>query len=513
MGIISTKKNLLKISLILIMVLSIILCIYTLSNYKSTTGVNPTHQNEIINFDFNRNTQHTNRNMQKKPQKNINSKNINARKNFGNKNRSSRYAPLLSIYLVLFIGLCILILYFTKYKNVKIADSNKKLVIFSILFLGLFLKISLSTVMEGHSGDLSLFKNWASTAANSFSNFYSNARSSDYPPLYIYILSIIGKLGSISSMSSYYTILLKLPSIIADVITGYLIYRIAKKHFSFESSMILSLFYIFNPAVFIDSTLWGQVDSFFTLIVMLAVFFISENKIILSSILFTCAVLMKPQGIIFLPVLFFELVKNKSVKLFIKSIISSLVTFLVIILPFSFNQDALWIFKLYSNTISEYPYASVNGFNFFYLLGGNYKESSTSFLLLNYSSWGLIAIVAITLFSWFMYAKSKNKNFAFCAALIQIAGVFTFSTGMHERYLFPALAFCILSSIYIKDKRFMILCLGYTLTIYINIYSILFRSIGTMNYVTSLLNIILFIYLIKIFVDKIKKTDVSINEI
>ncbi|MFC7441846.1 glycosyltransferase 87 family protein [Laceyella putida] len=102
----------------------------------------------------------------------------------------------------------------------------------------------------------------------------------------------------------------------ADIATAYLIYWLADKVLPSKISLLAAAFYIFNPAIFINSTFWGQVDSFFTLLVVLAVFMISEKKVSLSAGLFAAAVLMKPQGIIFLPVLFFELVRLKSVKHF-----------------------------------------------------------------------------------------------------------------------------------------------------------------------------------------------------
>ena len=278
-------------------------------------------------------------------------------------------------------------------------------------------------------------------------------------------------------ISPYFILLLKLPSIIADIATSYFIYRLARKYLSTEISILASVFYIFNPAIFIDSTFWGQVDSFFTFLVVLSVFLLSEKKIGFSAALFTAAVLMKPQGIIFLPVLLFELIRERNLKSFLKVAASALITALVIILPFSFNQDPLWIFKLFSNTISEYPYASVNAFNFFSLLGANYTSNSATLLVFSYHTWGMIFIVIITAFSWFIYIKGNNRIFASVSALLQIVGVFTFSAGMHERYLFPAVALSILAFIYTRDKRLLILSMGLSATSYANIYSVLFWSV------------------------------------
>jgi Gpi18-like mannosyltransferase len=49
--------------------------------------------------------------------------------------------------------------------------------------------------------------------------------------------------------------------------------------------MLISAFYIFNPAVFINSTLWGQVDSLFTLIVVTTIYLLTEKKLCFSTVI------------------------------------------------------------------------------------------------------------------------------------------------------------------------------------------------------------------------------------
>ncbi|WP_242832614.1 hypothetical protein [Clostridium saccharoperbutylacetonicum] len=217
---------------------------------------------------------------------------------------------------------------------------------------------------------------------------------------------------------------------------------------------------------------------------------------------------MKPQGIIFLPILFFELVRQSKIKNFMFSALAALVTILVIIIPFSINQqNPLWIVSLYTKTISEYPYASVNAFNFFSLIGGNYKSYNTNLFIVNYHTLGMLFIVITTLIGWFVYIKGNNRKYVSAIALLQIAGVFTFSVGMHERYLFPAVALAVLSYIYLKDKRFMILAIGFSITSYINISTILFNLkasiFNNLMGITSILNIVLVAYLLKVLLDNV----------
>ena len=556
------RKYTLRLSSIFILLISAFLCMYTVWNYKGNNavtqnnqfiaeGIKPSNNGQNIpssnknqtssseaeaasngdlpqqNGDMkpNQNGGMATQNSDVKPNKIGGMAPSNGNKQFGsNQNRqpgqngnmqrgntNTKYVHALTIYSGIFLILCIGTYYLFRRKNIKINIADEKTLIFTLLAAGLLLRIAGSTLMDGHN-DVNLFKNWASTAANGLSQFYSNARSADYPPLYIYVLGLIGKIASVPVFSAYFILMLKIPSIIADIVTSYFIYKLGKKQFSSVISIFIAAFYIFNPAIFIDSVFWGQVDSFFTLLIVLAVFLLSERKIVASSAMFAIAVLMKPQGIIFLPILFFELVRERKLKNFIYAAMSALVTAFIIVIPFSLNQQSpLWIFKLYLNTISEYPYASVNAFNFFSLIGANFKNDTATLFLFNYHTWGMIFIVATTLFSWVTYIKSNNRAIIPAIALLQIAGVFTFSTGMHERYLFPAVALALLAFIYLKDRRFIVLAIGFSLTSYINISTVLFNLntsyFNILLMITSSLNVLLVGYLVKVIFDSAAKDD------
>ncbi|WP_434631446.1 glycosyltransferase family 39 protein [Thermoanaerobacterium thermosaccharolyticum] len=510
-------KNVVKYSLAFVLVLSVILSVYSLYHYSgSTEGFRRNFQHSFTQGSTNGSWGNGNTNQgvwqrSNPPQGNGQSGQSQwqmpgGRGDFGGfRGTSSKYGVYIMAYSAIVFLLFILSYYALKNKKLKLDFQNDKFIIVALFLIGFFMRLYIAATIEGYSGDIGLFRSWAQSASQDILNFYKNTPSCDYPPLYIYALYLIGKIASIGNLSHYYNVFLKFPSILSDVASSYIIYKIAKKHFTKNVSAFISALYIFNPAVFINSSAWGQVDSFFTLLIIAAVYFLSEKKIGLSSVFFTAAVLMKPQGIIFAPVLLFELINERSLKSFLKAIALSALTALLVIIPFSIGQDPMWILNLYAKTISEYPYASVNGFNFFALLGANYVNDSSTLLIFSYSVWGFIFIVLTTAFSWFTYIKIKNSNFAFVSALIQIAGVFTFSTGMHERYLFPAVALAILAFLYIKDIRLLGLFIGFSVTSYLNMYYVLFTNLGMsfgfVPMMISLLNVVLTIYLAKVAYD------------
>lgn len=524
------KNHLLKTIIVFITIILGILCIYAVLNYGNASlskfGQNTSFNNISKTYNAFReppnSTHRENNSNSESPQKHMaqstqsggpkyngqNSQFRNSNMNrHGDTEESSnnKYSSPFIAYSILFFILFIAAYLILVHKKIIINNSNAKVFIVCILIIGFLLRIYSGLLVDGQPFDINTYKRWATAAASNLLTVYSNHSSIDYPPVYIYALALIGKLSSISVFSKYYYLLLKLPSILADILSAYFIYRIANKHISKEFSILFSAFYIFNPAVLTNSTIWGQSDSFFTFIVIFAVFFLSENKLIFSSVCFTIAILMKPQGIILLPLLLFELMRKRNIKSIIQCVLPSLITALIIILPFSINNGNIsWIFNLYRNTISEYPYASNNAFNFFSLIGANYVKDTTTMFILNYHTWGLIFIILITIFSGFIYIKSNTKFSVYLAALIQIVGVFNFSVGMHERYMFTSVAMCILAYIYLKDKSFLILSALFTLIVYINTHVVLFDSFNGINIipyspiviVTSLLNVLCFIYLL-----------------
>ena len=289
----------------------------------------------------------------------------------------------------------------------------------------------------------------------------------------------------------------------------------------FIGGLIIAGIYFLNPVIILNSSIWGQVDSFFTMFIIFAILLLKDKNIIQASVVFTAAVLLKPQGIIFLPILLFELIKCRNIKTFLLSVTFSLVTFVLIILPFSFNQDLLWIFKLYIKTISEYPYASLNAFNLFSLLGGNWKDVSLGMTFLGiqtiftYKIMGYVFIILITSFVAFLYLKGKTIALPAIGALILITGVFVLSSGMHERYMYPATALILLVFILIEDIRLLILYGATSFTGFINTYIVYNLSQKNIYQVpqndlilkiVSLLNVFILIYLVIISIDIAIKT-------
>lgn len=195
-----------------------------------------------------------------------------------------------------------------------------------ILCAGFILRTIIAVTFPGNPYDIQAFIHWSAAAARNLSGIYFDPSipsqyTLTYPPVYLYVLSFLGKVIRFFLVESYsiLLIILKLPSIITDIVTGYLLYRFSKKHLSQNMSLFIAGLYIFNPVAIFNSALWGQVDSFLTLFIMMGLLLIDAGQLPWASALFVLAILTKPQGVFVLPVLIWELWRRKKAKDFLWS--------------------------------------------------------------------------------------------------------------------------------------------------------------------------------------------------
>lgn len=422
---------------------------------------------------------------------------------------NSALADFLYAYAALFFAVAAFLAWFDYSRKRNILLRYEKLILWGLVGCGLFIRLWLASMIEGHPGDMRLFQQWASAAGSDLLGFYTNVRSCDYPPLYIYVLALVGKMTAVFKLSSIAAVLLKLPSMLADLVIGWLIYLMARRNLTGTASLLVSALYLLNPAVLMNSAVWGQADCFFTLLIVGAVYCLCEKRMALSAVFFAAAVLMKPQGIIFLPVLCYEILRERSLVTGIKAMAAALTTAAVIALPFALQQGPRWIFELYAVTVGEYPFAALNACNLFGLLGANYVNDGTVLMGLSYHTWGMIFIVAVSLVTGLLYWRSRRDGgVAALAALYQIAGVFMLSTRMHERYLLPAVALAVFAYLQTKDHRLLWVGAGFSITSFLNTHLVLFQSLngggstGLLFYTVSALNVCLFGWLTAILLSQ-----------
>lgn len=369
-----------------------------------------------------------------------------------------------------------------------------------ILFAALVVRIVLSLIFYGHKTDIGCFTAWGNRViAVGPSHFYE--QWCDYPPGYLYVLGAMSWINKLfGGGSSVHALFIKLPCILADLGGAYIIYRLAKKCMSRNSAILLMAVFAFTPVVAYVSSAWGQIDQVLTLLIAAAVLLLYVRMPITAGLMLGLAVAVKPQALMVGPLFaaaclvyvikgspdkdakpkglnaLFSKVRRPSVIRLIEVVIGTFGAFLLIFLlslPFRGDQELFWVVGKYHDTATSYNYASVNAYNFWAMIGANWKSTETAFLGLTYGKWGTIAIaffvltgIALYLFAAF---KHDNPKGALPLALAYtLAGIFTFGHYMHERYVFPVLMLLLLAYLFYNERFMLWTYFAYTVTMLLN---------------------------------------------
>ena len=463
---------------------------------------------------------------------------------------------------------------------------------FCILMLaGLAVRIVLACRIEGYEVDIGCFSSWSLRMAETGpSGFYAEGYFCDYPPgLLLFLWPVGGLMRLLSTAAPELRLLaIKLIPIISDMAIAMCLFFFARKRVSTRAAAAAALLYTLNPAALVNGAAWGQVDSLLALFMLLAAVYALEKKWVAVLPLYTAAVLIKPQALLFAPVGLIWLVAalirerrtGKQVRPLLFGLFLSILVAAVIVLPFSINMTnpAEWLWNLYKKTLSSYQHATVNAANLYYLFGGNWKELdlavplglslSVGLPLLGFGSWqisrkapllkaersrrgkpgrqlklrrrldvknevagdhtvlrqlllaalcvfagaaaailGLVGvtygafgmILMIFVFLWgglCCWFEKTAEHLPFLLALA-LVGVYVLGTQIHERYLFAALPMLLMAYAATRDKRILILFVGFSVSTFINTAiildnSILFgREMGHLNADTQGLNLAL----------------------
>ena len=351
-----------------------------------------------------------------------------------------------------------------------------------------------------HPVDISTFGAWANMLANNgFSAFYGTDVFTDYPPGYMYILALVGNIAQWLGLefgSPAHGALIKLPAMLFDIATIWFIYKIAvnfNKHRNFAA--IAALLYAFNPAVLLNSAVWGQVDSIHTFLLILSIYLIGQRKMLPSVLLFAVSIVVKPQSFMFAPIyifMFFKYIIGENLPEFNPEIylrragrlalygLACFALIALLILPFvDFAAlPHIPVLAQYIDTFTTYPFVAHNAYNFWAMLGLNIAPLTTGINTLSFISLALISILVI----FFFLPKKNDTGGIFLMGAILVIGTFLLSVRMHERYNFPAIALLLLAYVTIRDRRLLWAYVGYSAAHFLNNIDVLIMSLNNFNW-------------------------------
>lgn len=355
----------------------------------------------------------------------------------------------------------------------KSALQSQNTVLAAILFAAAAARAAAALSYPGYATDMQCFSSWADIAyKGGLHSFYTNDVFTDYPPGYIYILYIIGFIKSIFNPGTgTLCFLLKTPAMLCDFLCAVIIMKTAQKNRSL--AVLCAALFLFNPAVILNSAVWGQVDSVFTFFVLLTLYCIYTKRIYPAYFLFAAAIFIKPQALFYTPVVayaFYEEVfsgKFSAEKMFrhIFAALAAIVMIVLLALPFNISA----VISQYRDTIGSYNYASVNAYNLWTALGLNWHEPNSLM-----TATGYLFIVLIVIYSAVLYFSGRRRSRCFFVSSFICLSVFMLSIKMHDRYAYPAIPLMLCAYAVSKNTGELIMYLGITLFQFINAAHVLF---------------------------------------
>ena len=333
--------------------------------------------------------------------------------------------------------------------------------------LGLGLKMFLPTLiirilligLPAFEVDMAAWIAWAERLGEgSLANFYSDTVWTQYTPGFLHALWIFERIGMANE------VFIKLFVLFGDIFTAFTvsyIVRLTTKKWGMNAVII----YLLTPPLIFVGSIWGQIDGFLTMLILLAVYFLIEKKDLpTSSVFWALSFLVKPQALAALP-LYLLVIHKFSPKIVFKSVICSLGTILIVSAPF-FPRDPLWGFpRLVLKMSQHYHFGSIFAFNLWALFGKTWIPDGTYFI------WGIIIYLSsiIILIAAFLRSKRTSLEMYLFTSLCFLS-FFLFPTRIHERYLYPFFAFFLIFIIISDFKHGLKIYFATSLVYLINLY-------------------------------------------
>ncbi len=373
--------------------------------------------------------------------------------------------------------------------KMKNQTTKTKHILWLLLGCALLLRLVLALVTEGYPYDMSCFVAWGDKlASEGAANFYSEGYFADYPPGYLWVLGLVGAIRAalhIAYESKWTYFLLALVPSLCDCAAAALVYTTARRaELREHTAMILAAFTAFNPLMLFDTAVWKQIDGAFALPLLLCFLLLEQRRYLPAAVLYGVALAIKPQALLFGPVLavcYLAAIATEQDRLrafgrCFGGAALALLPPLVTGLPFfGLAQLAPKLLEKYTSTMSGYPYATINAFNWLAALGGNWKNlSETALLGVTWQQIGWVNILLVT--AGLVYLAVRSVRAGRFSPLLLAAyygiGIFTLAHCMHERYMVPGVLLTLLAAAHWNDIRLYAAGVGLSLTGFINLATV-----------------------------------------
>ena len=358
-----------------------------------------------------------------------------------------------------------------------------------LLAAGFALRALFAVVLLPQSGfrsDMADWADWARRLAEVGPGGYYGQDSAyfgtDYPPVYLYVLWGLAQtariLTSLTGAPDVTVGLLKVPFILADIGTAAALYGVGRQLGHHRAGLIAAALFLFNPAVLFDSTIWGQTDSVGVLFVVLSLYMLLRGETEWASALMVVAALVKYWFALFIPILVIVAIRrhligrssdpaveaHRDVLRIVTSLVAAFGTFAVLCWPFGLalysfgdKSHSVWArfqaageaysgitqnaFNMWMNPLADLIHTGRSGLTEGHVVDDTVAIFSLGGLAVTWQLIGNVLFLAAVALALLVVARRDDGPAVIFAALLIGVAFYVFPTRVHERYLYPALAF------------------------------------------------------------------------
>lgn len=363
-----------------------------------------------------------------------------------------------AVFLLFLCCLCLVDRYEKRLPPDKSAKYSGVVFAVELFIISISLYINLYFSVYSRFGDSEYFAGvMKRLTSEGFFGLYSGGGIS-YPPFFHFLYGgmawAMKWMGiAFDSTSRLFIFCVKLPCIVCEFLTAWLLLRMAEKFARKGQCAIILFMCLLNPGILLTTGYICQVDLLYVFCMTLSLYLLMNQKLKTAYFVFAAAVLFKFQAVFMTPVIAFAVVdevflKDFSWKRFFQHLgagLSAIGMMLLSYVPFVYNFSSGEIakggfFSNFSNTTAGYGAASQNACNFWMLLGFNLEWQGKFWGPFSCQMWGRLFVVALVALSIVFYWKRRKDPtiYPMLAALL-VYGAFCFEVRMMARYLYPAI--------------------------------------------------------------------------
>jgi hypothetical protein len=337
-------------------------------------------------------------------------------------------------------------------------------VLATVLAAGLVLRLSVAA-FHGFFGDVQDWVDWGDIVNRHFFSVYSvGAVPSPLhpvgpPPAFgplalwvfgglVWIYRLVA--GPVPDMNVFTSgglaALMKLPSIVADLSIGVILYRLRLERFGWRRAAGLAALWVLSPVGIMVGAVWGQVDLLPVPFLLLALWAAHRGRPGWAGVSLGLALLWKPQALVFAPIPMVYLARWMGRRAVLRASAAAAGVLVLAWLPYAGEIGAY--LRNFQETLAQRPLMTTNAWNLWWLVGTGNSDPSTPYVMgLTLSAVGWILFAVSAAVGIVLVAAVRSREDLFLGAAVVAVAFFVVAPMQHERYMVQSLPLILAASV------------------------------------------------------------------